>query len=66
MSEKEKKQLVWATVNKMKYKIITEQFIKAFFRFSFEKRIEEEAVKLEPSGTFYVEDQNVLCGKSFR
>ena len=50
------KQLVWATVNEIKYKIMKEQLIKVFTSLSFEKRSREEAVKLEQIDSFYPED----------
>ena len=42
----ERKQVVWATFNKMKYKIMKEQLKKVFTSISFEKYNKEEAVKL--------------------
>ena len=56
----EKKQLVWATVNEIKYKIMKEQHKKVFTSLSFKKRSREEALKLEQSDSFYAEDFAIL------
>ena len=45
-------QLIWATANKIKYKIMKEQLKKVFTRLSFEKRSREEAAKLEQCDSF--------------
>ena len=42
----ERKQVVWATFNKMKFKIMKEQLKKVFTSISFEKCNKEEALKL--------------------
>ena len=68
----EKKQLVRATVNEMKYDIMKEQLKKVFTSHSFEKSIvKEDGIKLEPVDSFYTREnrekesiENVFYNKS--
>ena len=67
----EKIQLIWATANKIKYKIMKEQLKKVFTRLSLGKRSRQEAAKLEQCDSFYTQNfvkrehnENILYGKS--
>ena len=67
----EKIQIIQATANKIKHKIMKEQLVKVFTRLSFEKCSREEATKLEQCESSYTENfvkmehnENVLYEKS--